>query len=265
MPADRTIRQQILKLPSQPHDILGDKLGELLDKHTQHEIDTNFRDQGFFHCSTIGSCPRKTTFERLGIVKNEPISIRSQGIFSLGHKIHEMLQANLFKSGVLIQAEVPVHLVDYNLRGNADGIGVIVLPERGGTQVVIEIKSVGIKSFVWQNGGSLPGETKVTQAHGPDLKHVYQVQLYMFCLGISYAIIILYCKDNSEQKYYTVKLDRELVINKLLPIVSQVNKAVQEHKLPPRDKNNYPYEGFECSYCPYRSKCQEEELTGIFN
>jgi len=245
------------------YDVLGEEVAAALDRVTQAHIDGNSRDQSFFHPSTIGYCPRKTVMERLG-VPGEAISVRTQRIFENGHYVHARILKDLKEAGILVLDEVPVDMIDANCHGHTDGIGKVVFAQKGGVMIILEIKSAGAKSYHWMAGGKLPGDkVKTYSRHGPDPKHVEQVQLYMYMTGIQYAVILVECKDCQERAMFTVKLDRELVATKLLPKIALVNAHVDAKTLPPRDRKAYPKTGFDCTWCPYKEPCAAQEASGV--
>jgi CRISPR/Cas system-associated exonuclease Cas4 (RecB family) len=235
-------------------EIIGTLVSEACDHAVAQIRDTNDRDQSYFHPSTVGYCPRKTTLERLGVAK-PPYPIKLQRVFENGHGVHARLQAELKAAGVLVLDEVPVQAPDHCMHGHTDGIGTVYVAGVGGVSFIIEIKSCSSKSWKWMVGEGF------YKGHGPDLKHIKQVQLYMYMSGLPYAVIIYENKDTQERQYFTIKRDTAL-IEELLTVVDLVNAAVLDRRLPPRDAAHQPVKGksgFECLYCDYRKVCEKEE------
>lgn len=251
-----------MALEPQPWDVIGQEVDRLLDDLARKHAAENDRDQSYFHPSTIGYCPRKTVMERLGVA-TFPLEPRKQRIFEMGHGVHERIQRDLKEAGILVLDEVPVRMCDADCHGHTDGLGVVIFAEKGGVPIILEIKSAGAKSFHWIAGGALPGDKKkVYGAHGPDKKHVAQVQLYMYMTGYQYAVIRYECKDCSAAKSFTVKIDRDLIRDVLLPIIYLVNAHVESKTLPPRDRARFPnMDCFDCTYCDYRAVCMVEESS----
>jgi hypothetical protein len=244
-------------LRKQPNsDIIADQVSAKLDAEIARVRDTNDRDQSYFHPSTVGQCPRQTVLERLEIPKSVPHDVRIQRIFENGHGVHARIQKELRDAGILVLDEVALEAPEYNMKGHTDGIGRLYVDGLGGVLVVLEIKSCSEKSWKWMTGNGR------LASHGPDRKHIWQVQLYMYMTGLNYAVILYENKNDQSRAYYTIKRDAELIKDVLLPRVYVVNQSVNERTLPPRDPEHQIVGDkvpFECQYCAYRNLCEEEE------
>ena len=244
--------------------MLSEALKNKIESYVLSIRDNNDRSQAYFHPSTVGFCPRKTVMERLS-VKKPPHDARLQAVFENGHAVHERLQRWLKESGIMVQEEFPVASPEHNMKGHTDGIGCLYIPDVGGVMVVLEIKSCSAKSWSWIFGD---GKWK---GHGPDKKHIWQVQLYMYMTGCQYALIIYECKDNQKLDSFVIRRDQELIDKVLLPRVDLVNEHVAKKTLPPRDEEHLdpnPETGktpFECQYCDYYKPCNAEERKRLDN
>ncbi len=125
-------------------------------------------------------------------------------VFDNGHDVHERLQKYLEKTGVLLQAEVPIENTDYQIKGHTDGIINIK-----GIKGILEIKSINSSGFY--------------SLYAPKEDHLIQVNIYMFCTGIERAVLLYECKDNQELKEFYVKQDMDI----LQPILAKIRDVQQ--------------------------------------
>jgi hypothetical protein len=193
-------------------------------------------------------------------VPKPAFSIQTQRIFENGHGVHARLEKELDEAGILVRSEVPLACPEHNMKGHTDGIGCIELGPDGAVCVILEIKSIGQKGWDWIVGKG----TKWSAPHGPDKKHIWQVQLYMWMSGLVYSVIIYENKNTQERAYYTIKRDLVLITETLLPKVDLVNEHVAKGTLPLRDAEhmNPGVDGkspFECQWCDFRAVCELEE------
>ena len=93
---------------------------------------------------------------------NQSFPARIMRVFDNGHDVHERLQGYLEKTGVLLQAEVPIENTDYQIKGHTDGIINIK-----GIKGILEIKSINSSGFY--------------SLYAPKEDHLIQVNIYMYC------------------------------------------------------------------------------------
>ena len=129
-------------------------------------------------------------------------------VFDNGHSVHRRIQRYLTEMGILKKAQFPVENAEYEIKGHADGI-----VEIEGKEGVLEIKSISSQGFYG--------------LFAPFDKHVVQINVYMFCLGIPQGVILYENKDNQDLKEFIVKQNPE-VVNAVLEKIRLVQKWVSE-------------------------------------
>ena len=166
-----------------------------------------------FHPSSLHKSEEyllKAYFEGDNVADVSPRILR---IFDNGKAMHERLQKYLKEAGVLLQAEVPVLNSEYEIRGSADGIVGFE-----GVRGVLELKSINSLGFY--------------ALFQPKSEHVLQLNVYMYCLGISRGLLLYECKDNQEIKEFFLKQDSgvlEPVLEKIRRVQKQIERLVVDH------------------------------------
>jgi hypothetical protein len=145
---------------------------------------------------------------------NKAFPARVMRIFDNGHDVHERLQRYLSKTGILLQAEVPIQNDEYQITGHTDGI-----IEIKGIKGILEIKSINSSGFY--------------SLYSPKEDHLIQVNVYMFCTGIERAVLLYECKDNQELKEFYLKLDADIltpVLEKIKHVQRLINQKGDDKK-----------------------------------
>ena len=137
-----------------------------------------------FHPSSLHKSDEyllKAYFEGDNVAEVSPRILR---IFDNGKAMHEKLQKYLKEAGVLLQAEVPVVNSEYEIRGSADGI-----VEFESVRGVLELKSINSLGFY--------------ALFQPKSEHVLQLNVYMYCLGISRVFCFMSVKTTRKLKSFS--------------------------------------------------------------
>ena len=165
-----------------------------------------------FHPSTLHKSPRYLYDAYLNGDNNQDFEPRLLRIFDNGHGVHERLQKYLKEIGVLLEAEVPVENVEYEICGTCDGI--LKLGKREG---VLEIKSINSNGFY--------------ATHEPKPEHLIQINIYMFCMDIPRGCILYENKDNQRLKEFFVKQDLA-ILDPVFEKIKLVQSWIREGKKP---------------------------------
>jgi len=163
-----------------------------------------------FHPSSLHRPPRELYWYYLEGDTQE-YNPRILRIFDNGHHVHFRLQGYLEKTGILLEAEVPVECQEYEIRGHTDGIIRI-----NGMEGVLEIKSMNASNL--------------HTSYEPKPEHLIQVNMYMFCTGIPRACLLYECKDNQELKEFFVKQEPSIldpVLEKIRYVQACIRKGTE--------------------------------------
>jgi len=231
--------------------------GPLMKAHSawllkDNESDDSHRD-GKIHPSMIGGC---TTGAVIGILllERSPHPDNLLRIFNLGTAIHEMMQGQLFRAGLIATLnngkpaiEVPMAIPKYDMVGHADGI----VHQGLNTEkvAVLEIKSINSMAFA-----------KLTE---PKPEHKIQAVCYVMGLknelnGSKDIIFIYYSKNDSkmkEFKYTVTPQDEQRVLDKITEIQTMID-VFKANPCAPEPKYTTP-SGPACRYCSYKRNCHD--------
>jgi CRISPR/Cas system-associated exonuclease Cas4 (RecB family) len=158
---------------------------------------------------------------------------RLQRVADNGHAVHSRIQAYLKESGILVDAEVPVHDEKYEICGHCDGIirGHVTKDDNLG---VLEIKSIN--------------ETGFRSLYKPKPEHVGQISLYMFLLDLKWGCLLYENKNDQRLTEFLVNYDKRNVLP-LLDRIKFVRKYIKIEMPPPKDPS-FPF----CDWCDH-SQC----------
>jgi hypothetical protein len=267
------------KLVSLIHPLI---LKEYVDKNAS-------RDTDHFHPSEICKrdwCVRQSGYRMMGYDESNPERpkpFKTLNIFEEGNRIHRKWQGWLQDAGVLhgqwycyecediwygestcpkcqskqVQYhEVPLYDEDHHLLGHADGHVVL------DTDYLIEIKSVGIGTFRYENfplfnryaTKDITADQMWNEVNRPFLSHLKQGTLYMHVTGIHKMIFIYEWKASQDIKEFVVSYQPE-VISGILATCDAGLRDIVKGVVPPRpewiDNKNHQA----CKYCAYRTTC----------
>lgn len=220
-----------------------------LSTRSQHE-----RSPGI-HASEISSeymCTRREvirlTIDAAGLNSKPPITPKSQGIFDVGHALHEWLRHEYLgpmgilkgiwacqncpggvvhgympsvcpacgSTGYFKYDEIEVKIPEYGITGHIDGI--VTLDE---VDYILDIKTHS--TFTWKNLS--------------DIKegHKRQLNIYMRAYGIHKAVCLYVCKDNMEMRSYIIDFDEDLFQTTLREGLYDLEQNFKDGILPPMD------------------------------
>lgn len=214
-----------------------------------------------WRASSLGGCPRKHFYKRLGIEETSPPDERTQRVFEVGNIFHEFIQGIADKSGHAAEIETEMYDKELDLGGRCDLIGGNP-PQR----ILWDIKTINSRAF-WhlENSGKTLAE-KFPQ-------YVQQLGAYMLMLKrdgnpVDEGRILLVSKDDLMMKEVTFHLTPELE-QSVKEELELLNKHWAEKTLPPCTCNQlYLDKNGKSSgprYCSYRKEgsssiCCEESL-----
>lgn len=195
-----------------------------LDRYMREERELDERDPRFHVSDMYRFCARRYVFDLLYPPKGgteRHVSPEGQRIFDAGTRAHRWYQEHLLgpagvlkgrwlclhcdcvmegfmpqecvncqrNRGYMRYLENPVEDLDLDLVGHTDGV--LALPEDGGEDRALELKTIG------ENGWN-------RVSTDPNPEHVYQLQIYMHLLKLKLGSILYYRKATSEEREYEV-------------------------------------------------------------
>lgn len=214
-----------------------------------------------WRASSLGGCPRKQFYKRLGIKETSPPDERTQRVFKVGDIFHGWIQDIADKEGYAFAIEEELEDRDFDLEGRCD-----LIIKAGDKKILVDIKTINSRAF-WhlENSGKTVAE-KFPQ-------YVKQLGAYMLMLKkgavpVDEGRILLVSKDDLTMKEVSYFLTEELE-KSVIEELSMLNKHWREKTLPPctcgslyLDKNG---KSSGARYCNYRKPgsstiCCEESL-----
>jgi len=249
-------------------NIIETQLRKRFDKFKTYKAEPALKPSSIGH-----PCLRKIYYDYWRVDQDTPFDYKSEIIFNMGSKLHEMVQAWLKDSDVFVsyqdkknkyEIEFPVEAPDLLIKkGKIDGILKI-----DNKLWILEIKTINDIGFDF-----------LTE---PKKDHTYQGMLYVFLFeenlqrGLYPAydkvfknedkqplnvegIIYLYLNKNSAKlKSYTVLKD-EALYKEILDKIQQLIAFIKAKELPPHKKTKL------CSYCPFFNTCKNNNNIGDSN
>lgn len=218
----------------------------------------------------------------------ESFSFQRLNVFAEGHNIHAKWQGWLYNAGILEgmwqcsnptcshkwydvspmvcptchnpkphYREVPIENHEYRIQGHADGI----ISDKEG-KAIVEIKSVGLGTIrfeapdlykQYQNKEiTIDGLWK--KIRQPFSAHVKQGLLYMYCTGITDAVILYEWKPTQEVKEFSIKFNQDLV-QPMLDNCTRLMSALETTIPPMRPMWAEEPTSYGCKFCSYRNTC----------
>ena len=165
-----------------------------------------------FHPSSLHKSPKELYHHYLYGDNNQQFEPRVLRIFDNGHAVHDRLQGYISEIGILKKSEVPIRNDEYEIKGHTDGIIKI-----GEVEGILEIKSMNVNTFY--------------SLYSPKEDHLIQVNVYMFCTGISRGCLLYECKDNQELKEFFVKQEAN-ILDPILEKIKYVQICIRQGKEP---------------------------------
>ena len=272
------------------------KLVPLLHPHLLREYQEKnlHRDTEHFHPSEICKrdwCVRQSAYRMMGYEQTNPEKpkpFKTLNIFEEGNRIHRKWQGWLKDIGLLQgqwyctecenvwygkpscpecnskqvdYQEVPLYDEDQHIIGHADGH-----VELNGEDYLIEIKSVGIGTFRYENfplfkkyaDREITADQMWNDVTRPFLSHLRQGSLYMHCTGITKMIFLYEWKASQDIKEFVVSYKPEVVSG----ILSTCNTGLVhmgKGAIPPIPDWIDNKDHSACKYCTYRTICWSKD------
>ena len=153
--------------------------------------------------------------------------------------------------------EVPLYDEDHHVIGHADGH-----VNLNGEDYLIEIKSVGIGTFRYENfplfkkyaDREITADQMWNDVTRPFLSHLKQGTLYMHCTGIKKMIFLYEWKASQDIKEFVVSYKPE-VVSDILSTCRTGLAYMGRGALPPRPVWVDNKDHSACKYCTYRTIC----------
>jgi CRISPR/Cas system-associated exonuclease Cas4 (RecB family) len=196
------------------------------------------------HPSTVshkGVCPVKVYYECTGDIEPSGANVKpvDRITFDLGSMVHIMLQTH-FKNIYDDQFKYEVKLKDKDLHMTSSADGIF---EFSNTRAVIEIKSI-------KEGGSYGFDKVQTK---PFTDHIRQATCYMRMADIPFAIILYFCKNNSQLLEHAIQYD-ESIWNEIEQEVKPIVEAAYN-----KGPMVQPKAGSNCYSCQFAHGCPHSE------
>ena len=208
---------------------------ELIDTKLAKKNEGEFekRNTGKYHPSSLGRCYRMQYWQRKGEKPSNPPDARTLRVFQAGHLFHDFIQQYLPKHEVEVVCEAK------NIKGSAD----IVTDD-----TVIDIKSQHSRAFWWM-------KKKGADIRKEKYNNWLQVACYAFILDKPKLRLVFISKDDLCITEYNDTLANWS--EELTKEVRTLDGIWEEDVLPAATPRCY--NGKECDYCNFKSKCKEKE------
>lgn len=214
------------------------------------------RAKGAFHPSEIAGedklCYRKMYYQYAKLPPDSNYVDAAQAdnkllrLFDLGSMVHLYLQYNLWRMGLLEEAEAAVVSEEFGVSGKTDGIIVYE-----GERMVLEIKTITTFGFA-----------KLTK---PYEKHINQASIYAHFKGLSKILFIYYDKNTSDMKYFIEEVNVKFVAKfkrEAEPVIKKYNTNLRKTRSADVTKHTVGFDRI-CSSqateramgCPFASFC----------
>ena len=205
------------------------------------------RDAGLY-LSAIGKCQRQLAYNLLGFEQaGKEIDARAKMVFTMGDLTELVITGLIRQVGVTLtdqQKEVAIN----GILGHIDGIVAV-----GGKKYLLEVKSMSSYSFDKFDKGEI------------DPSYIYQVNAYMYALGLDECIFIGLNKDSGVLGEMVITKSGLLCENieaRIKKVTSATKETLPEQDFKPDEKGILPWN---CLYCAYWQTCRpkaEKVLMG---
>lgn len=249
---------------------------ELIKNNHQKVIDNNDRDYSYFHPSEFYQCVRMLAYKYYKAENSDKIKPDLQRIFDNGHYMHDRYTQYFRDIGILQGVWVCSNPLCGNAYGEDDKMGILE-PDHA-------CEKCGNKNFTYKEvkftdiehmfSGSLDGILNVSKTFfvidyksmnsnsfsrlsKPLDKHIIQVSVYMWAMGVDKAILLYENKDTQRIKIYEVNSD-DLMVEKILKRALSLKVILEKKKLPKRPfKKDSP----QCTSCHYFNTCWKQRTN----
>lgn len=212
---------------------------ELIDEFYVINNKPTLKDRNNFHATEAMFCRRKL-FYRFNKTPTEPFEPHLLRTFEGGHNFEDSVFKVFNSIGIIENREIVLPNNNYNISGRADFV--IKLGEK---KYVVELKTINAEGF---------RELELTEKCSK--YHYYQLQCYLFLLGIQQGILLYQCKNTNKLKEFIIALDNSC-ISKILANFDSAKDFITNNILPARD---FGPNSIECKFCEFNTICWKEEL-----
>lgn len=245
---------------------------ELIKSEHQKCIDNNDRDYSYFHPSEFYQCVRALAYKYYRAKSSDKIKPDLQRIFDNGHYMHDRYTEYFRRIGILQGVWECSNPLCGKIYGEDEKIGI---PEPdtececgNKTYKYKEVKFLDLEHMM---GGAIDGILSVSGGHSvidyksmnsnsftklskPLDKHIIQVSVYMWAIGVDKALLLYENKDTQRIKLYEVKRD-DAMIEKILKRALSLKGIVEKKKLP---KRPFKQDSSQCASCHYFTICWKQ-------
>lgn len=240
-----------------------DRMGSIKDKPPIN------LDEFYLRASGLGYiCPREEVIVyNNNIERTDIIEPKLDFIFSIGHKLHDIVQEVLadillgnwkcdscfkvFGNNELIKKpdfckdcdgkdfsyhEVTLLNKEHGIGGHPDGI-----VEIDGERVLLEFKTCNDAVYT-----SLSFK-------GPSKGYIMQMNIYMWLLGLTKGFIVYINKNNSEMREFVINKD-EVLIYEVLKMAKSIKDGINDNVLPDRTVCD-SIDSYRAKSCPVKKIC----------
>ena len=252
-----------MKNPLDIQAIYNDYLNEISDQKRAELDKIKPKDMSYYRPSSAGMCSRKIYYETiLRIEPTNTIDKRVRRLFRLGDLIHQDIQDafhkieksdsyfsiyNIYINNIYTEKEIILKKI--RVRGFLD----LVVELEDGRVYLYDIKSIG--SFQYKKNFS-----RMKERREPSIHQELQLATYGLWVEKEYGrldgmYILYYNKDNSMLRYKEVSKERLLTA---LGFWERINKEHSKSSLPTLQDDVSPVATWECSYCNFKDRCEED-------
>ena len=222
----------------------------------------------YYRPSSSGMCSRKIYYETvMRIEPTEVVDKRVQRLFRLGDLIHQDIQAafkkieksdsyfsiyNIYINNIYIEKEIILKKI--RVRGFCD----LIIELGDGRVFLYDIKCIG--SFQYRKNFARNKALREPSIHQELQLATYGLAVEKEFGRLDGIFILYYNKDTSMLRYKEVSRDRLLTA---LGFWERINTEHSRNSLPTLQEGISPVAKWECSYCAFRSRCEEDRGKGI--
>ena len=231
------------------------------------------RNDGKFHASSAGSCYRKQMY-RLYEFPQDELDEKSLKILRLGTIIHKDFEKaflhhiKMKNNKGTIYTEHKVNIEGLNITGTLDA-GEYIESGKARTYNLYDLKSSA--AYKWSTMFGIKKNRQPTFEHDK-----YRMQLATYAMAVKEEhdinalnmFLVFYNKNTSMMREVKVYADEwiekaQTYWEELNEIDMNIGPENFEKELKPGFQFGVPFEDWECSYCPFKSRCEEDTKKGI--
>ena len=233
----------------------------------REEINKAKPSEPHYRPSSAGMCSRKIYYETVLRIEPTAVDKRVQRLFRLGDLIHQDIQDafrkierndsyfsiyNIYINNIYIEKEIVLKTI--RVRGFCD----LIVELGDGRIFLYDIKSIG--AFQYRKNFARNKELREPSVHQELQLATYGLAVEKEFGRLDGILILYYNKDNSMLRYKEVSRDRLLTA---LGFWERINTEHSRNSLPTLQESVSPVASWECSYCAFKSRCEEDTNKGI--